>query len=114
MNQELQDKLFNAFPKLFKQKDFPKEESAMCWGIECPGVWFDVIYKACQLIQSKIDNNQHLSDKYPQIEFTQVKEKFGALCMYYAPITDWVDGVLDMADAMVHNEKFVMRQFNDN
>ena len=60
-----------------------------------------------------IDNNQHLSDQYPQIEFTQVKEKWGALCMYYTPVSDWVDGVLDMADAMVYDERLIGRQFRD-
>jgi len=35
------------------------------------------------------------------VQFTQVKEKFGALCMYYRPNTDYVDGIVDMADAMV-------------
>ena len=113
MKQELENKLYNDFPKLFRQKDLDKSLTCMCWGIECPDEWFDVIHKACKLIQSRIDNNQHLSDKYPQIEFTQVKEKFGTLCMYYHPPTDWVDGVLDMADAMVYNDKLIGRQFRD-
>ena len=78
MKKELEQKLFNDFPKLFRQKDLDKMQTCMCWGIECPDEWFDVIYKACKLIQTMIDNNQHLSDKYPQIEFTQVKEKWGA------------------------------------
>jgi hypothetical protein len=103
MKQHLQNKLFEAFPRLFKQKDLSKEETCMCWGIECPDAWYDVIYKACELIQSMIDNNQHLYDKYPQIEFTQVKEKFGSLCMYYQPHTDYVNGVVAMANALVYN-----------
>jgi hypothetical protein len=85
----------------------------MCWGIECPDEWYSVIHKACKLIQSRIDNNQHLSDKYPQIEFIQVKEKFGTLCMYYHPPTDWVDGVLDMADTIVADDNFKLRQFDE-
>ncbi|NBP03789.1 MAG: hypothetical protein EBU90_27555 [Proteobacteria bacterium] len=113
MKKELQNKLFDDFPKLFRQKDLDKMQTCMCWGIECPDEWFDVIYKACKLIQTMIDNNQHLSDKYPQIEFTQAKEKWGSLCMYYTPNTDWVDGVLDMADAMVYDEKLIGRQFKD-
>jgi hypothetical protein len=96
----LQNKIFEAFPKLFAQKDLAKEQTCMCWGIECPDAWYDVIYAACALLQSMTDNNKR-SDKYPQVQFTQVKEKFGALCMYNNANTDYVDGVIDMADAMV-------------
>jgi len=35
------------------------------------------------------------------VEFTQVKEKFGALCMYNNVNSDYVYGVIDMADTMV-------------
>ena len=107
MKKELQEKLYNQFPKLFAQKDLDMKQTCMCWGIETPDEWFDVILKACELIQSRIDSNQGLSDNYPQIQFTQVKEKWGGLCMYYTPNTEWVDGVLDMADAMVSDEKLI-------
>jgi len=111
MKAELQQKLFKDFPKLFAQKDLDMQQTCMCWGIECPSEWYDVIYAVCDHIQGMIDCNKDLSDRYPQIEFTQVKEKFGTLCMYYHPPTDWVDGVLDMADAMVYNDKLIGRQF---
>ena len=101
MKQKLQDKIFKDFPKLFAQKDMDMKETCMCWGIETPDEWYDIIHTACDLIQTMTDNNKHLSKKYPQVQFTQVKEKFGALCMYYRPNTDYVDGIVDMADAMV-------------
>jgi hypothetical protein len=100
MKQALQNKLFEAFPKLFAQKDADMKETCMCWGIECPDAWYDVIYAACALLQTMTDNNTH-SNKYPQVQFTQVKEKFGALCMYNDTNTPYVNGVIDMADAMV-------------
>ena len=101
MKQALQDKLFKAFPKLFTQKDLDKMQTCMCWGIECPDEWFDVIYFACECIQTMTDNNKNISDKYPQVEFTQVKEKFGSLCMYNNINSDYVNGVVDMANAMI-------------
>ena len=103
MKKQLQDKLFVDFPKLFAQKDADMKETCMCWGIECPDAWYDVIYAACDLLQTMTDNNKH-SGKYPQVQFTQVKEKFGALCMYNNANTDYVDGVIDMADAMVQQQ----------
>jgi len=96
MTKELQDKLYNDFPKLFRQKDLPKEESAMCWGIDCPDEWYDIIYKLCRTIQNYIDWNEQ-----KQIEFTQVKEKFGFLRVYYNNSNQWIDGAIAMANAML-------------
>jgi hypothetical protein len=101
MKAELQKKLFEDFPKLFVQKDLDMKQTCMCWGIECPSEWYDVIYAACKHIQGMINCNKHLSDKYPQIEFTQVKEKFGALCMYYNNSVEYYDGVIEMASIIV-------------
>jgi hypothetical protein len=49
------------------------------------------------------DNNKHISDKYPQVEFTQVKEKFGLLCMYNNVNSDYVNGVIGMANTMINH-----------
>ena len=100
MKQELEQKLYSDFPKLFAQKDEDMSVTCMCWGIECPDAWYDVIYTACALLQTMTDNNIH-SDKYPQVQFTQVKEKFGRLCMYNNVNSDYVNGVIDMAGTMV-------------
>ena len=108
MKQELEQKLYNDFPKLFRQKDLPITESAMGWGIDTPDEWFDVIYKACQLIQDYCN-----SDDNKQIEFTQVKEKFGQLRMYYYGANDYIDGVIDMANEIVADDNFKLRQFDE-
>jgi hypothetical protein len=101
MKAELQKKLFEDFPKLFVQKDLDMKQTCMCWGIDCPSEWYDVIYAVCNHIQSMIDCNKDISDIYPQIEFTQVKEKYGALCMYYNNSIDYYNGVIEMASIMV-------------
>ena len=100
MKPNLQDKLFAEFPKLFAQRDLPKTETCMCWGIECPDAWYDVIHAACEIIQMNIDWNE-----LPQIEFTQVKEKFGSLCMYYDNHNGFVSGVIAMANQCVSKVK---------
>jgi hypothetical protein len=106
MKQDLQNKLFEAFPKLFRQKDLPVTESAMGWGIDCPDEWYDAIYKACQLIQNYCNDRE-------QIEFTQVKEKFGQLRMYYTGVNDYVDSVIGMANSWVADNNFKLRQFDE-
>lgn len=101
MSPELENKLYSSFPKLFAQKDLPKEKTCMCWGIETPDEWFDIIYSVCETLQTMTDNNKDISDRYPQVEFTQVKEKFGSLRMYNNVNSDYVNGVLDLAETMI-------------
>lgn len=79
MKTELQNKLFEKYPKIFRQKDLPMEDTCMCWGIECGDGWYDLINNLCFTLQFNTDNNNN----YPQVEAVQVKEKFGSLRFYY-------------------------------
>ena len=77
MKKELQEKLYEKYPKIFAQKDLPMSESALCWGCQCGDGWFDLIDTLCHDIQDYI--NKH---KLEQVEVTTVKEKFGGLRFY--------------------------------
>ncbi|MHA1874051.1 MAG: hypothetical protein ACTSVB_08050 [Candidatus Heimdallarchaeaceae archaeon] len=78
MNIKLEKKLFKKYPKLFRQKDLPMDQTAMCWGIQCGDGWYDLIDKVCEYLQSMIKWND-----WPQIEFNTVKEKYGTLRIYW-------------------------------
>lgn len=78
MKKELEDKLFEKYPKIFKQKDLSMKETCMCCGIECGNGWYDLINTLCFSLQFNVEHNN-----YPQVEATQVKEKFGTLRFYY-------------------------------
>ena len=99
MKQKLQDKIFKDFPKLFAQKDLDKTKTCMCWGIETPNGWYDIIYKLCETIQNHINWNN-----LKQIEFTQVKEKFGSLRVYYNDKNQWIDGAIALADTLAREK----------
>ena len=77
MGPELQQKLFDKYPKIFEDKDKSPQQTAMCWGIETGDGWFDIIDKLCYNIQNYIDDN-----KVAQIKAIQVKEKYGTLRFY--------------------------------
>ena len=98
MNKKLQNKLYKKYPKIFRQKDLPKEKSAMCWGIDCPDEWYDVIDSLCESIQTFCENNKESID---QIEAMQVKEKFGKLCFYTNKTEAWIRGAIFMANSMI-------------
>lgn len=83
MKLELQNKLFAKYPKIFRQKDESMQVTCMCWGIECGDGWYDLLDELCSKIQAYVDKKG-----IPQVEATQVKEKFATLRFY----TGGVDG----------------------
>jgi len=93
MRIELQQKLFEKYPKIFKQKDLSIKESCMPWGISCGDGWYDLIDSLCDLLQWDIDKN-----KEPQIEATQVKEKYGTLHFYTDRETEKQGGYINFAE----------------
>jgi len=95
MKQELQEQLFNRYPKIFAQRALPMTETAMIWGIECGDGWHTLIDTLCSLLQLSADANGA-----PQVEATQVKEKFGGLRFYASSADDKQWGMIDMAEAM--------------
>jgi hypothetical protein len=97
MRKELTEKLYNKYPKMFKQHSLPLTQTAMCWGFQCDDGWYDLIDNLCYRIQTTIDLNP---GKYPQIEVTTVKEKYGTLRFYYSPYNAYFDGMVEMAEQM--------------
>lgn len=96
MNLELENKLFNKYPKIFVGKDLPIDESLMSFGIECGDGWYWLIDNLCESIQNYIDNNFHLN--ISQVIATQIKEKFGGLRFYYSNGNDLIDGMVWFAE----------------
>ena len=93
MDQELQNKLYEKYPKLFKQKDLPATQTCMCWGIETGPGWYWIIDNLCDCIQSYIDAN-----KKEQVEVVQVKQKFGGLRFYVTHSDRLIDGMIWLAE----------------
>ena len=76
MKLELEQKLINKYPKLYKQHDWDMRQTCMCWGFEVGDGWFDLI--------------NELSSKIEPLgaEAVQVKEKFGGLRFYFVVHSD--------------------------
>ena len=102
MKQELQDKLFEKFPKIFRQKDLSMQETCMYWGCDCGDGWYNIIDTLCHQIQLHIEHNLS-KDEDPEVvnvEATQVKEKYGGLCFYYIGGNDFISGLVSMAESL--------------
>ena len=85
--------LYKKYPKLFRQKNLSIQESCMPWGFECGDGWFFIIDKLCSQLQWDIDHN-----KQPQLEFIQVKEKFGSLRLYNSGATEQQEGMISLVE----------------
>ena len=83
MKVELQNKLFEKYPKIFRQKDLPMQQTCMCWGITCGDGWYNIIDTLCSEIQHHLEYNAERNQGPTLVEATQVKEKFGGLRFYY-------------------------------
>ena len=102
MNKNLEAKLFDKYPKIFRQKDLSMIETCMCWGIECDSGWYNLIDRLCYQIQWHIDHNLSDDDEASQIqvEAIQVKEKYGTLRFYYHGGNRFIDGLVSMAESL--------------
>lgn len=81
MNIKLQKKLFKKYPRLFVHKDTSVQQSSMAFGIETGDGWYNLLDNLCSWIYFNMEANCH---SYPVVEFTQIKEKFGLLRIYYS------------------------------
>ncbi len=88
MNAALSKKLFDDFPKLFRNR----HESSMRRGFECGDGWFDLIYKLAQDIEGVARENGMSPDSPNWPLCRQVKEKMGSLRF----IVFSVDGIAEM------------------
>jgi hypothetical protein len=72
MDFEKQDKFFKRFPDLFIERNLPATQTGMCWGIDTGDGWFDLLWGLCERLET-----------FKGLRFTQVKEKFGGIRVYY-------------------------------
>ena len=65
MNKENQDKLFEKYPKIFRQKDLSMDQTCMCWGIECGDGWYPILDALCAEIQIRCNQDLWIYDQGP-------------------------------------------------
>lgn len=99
MSPELEQKLFEKYPVLFRDRDKPVTESCMAFGCEFSDGWYKLLDELCEYITRlsnrtdllKLNKEYHTEEnrgfiylKRPTISFTQVKEKFGMMRIYWS------------------------------
>jgi hypothetical protein len=108
MKEELDKKLCEKYPKIFKNRNGSMQETCMYWGFSHGDGWYAIIDSLCASIQNHINNkryqfremSQEDFDEEHQVVAAQVKEKFGGLRFYIDGGDDWVYGAISMAESM--------------
>lgn len=106
MKSELQQKIFEKYPKIFGDRTKPMTETCMCWGLEVGDGWYELIDILCEALthtystsvqideedgkrlgikpyKSEVGDSYYFGVEPPQVIATQVKEKYGTLRFYY-------------------------------
>jgi len=92
MTPELEHKLIEKYPKLFKNVNKSPRETLICFGAECGDGWFDILDNLCGFITNLQKSRSYFlmkkDDKCinfhcPDVVFDQIKEKYGTLRVYW-------------------------------
>jgi hypothetical protein len=100
VKKELEKKLFENYPGIFRQKDLPATETCMCWGISCGDGWYNILDILCGQIQNHLKYNIKKDEGSILVEAVQVKEKFGGLRFYYHGGDEFISGLVSMAEGL--------------
>ena len=58
MKDELDKKLCDKYPKIFKQRNWSMQQTLMCWGFEHGDGWYNIIDALCANIQWHVDRTR--------------------------------------------------------
>ena len=100
MSPELEQKLTEKYPKLFRDVNRSPKESLMCFGCEHGDGWYDIIDNLCGYItylqksvsyyvslkeDTKDSDDKSFDGRFhcPDVVFMQIKEKYGTLRVYW-------------------------------
>lgn len=96
MSPELEKKLVEDHPVLFRDYGKSPRETCMAWGCEHSDGWFSIIKGLCRAI----DHHLKYAKEPLDFKFAQIKEKFGTLRVYTDGGDDYIAGVIRMAEEM--------------
>lgn len=105
--------LYDKYPDLFENRHKGPLESCLSFGIEAENGWYDIISSLCWEIKQHEENKnwerksieanepEKLKEflEYFPVKFTQIKEKFGGLRIYFTGGDEYIEGLVSMAES---------------
>jgi hypothetical protein len=104
MRRDLEKYLVKKFPLCFGDYNKSMQETCMCWGCSCGNGWYKIIKEVCEKVEPSIKKwiEEHKHDKDFNIDwapkFSQVKEKYGTLRIYFTSYLDGFDVIENEAE----------------
>jgi hypothetical protein len=98
MSPENTQKLFEAFPQLYRSRFKPVEESMMSYGFDdCGDGWFDLLLTLSEAIENtaRQEGLEQNSNTWPEV--MQVKQKLGYLRFYLKNASEAMWLLIDQA-----------------
>ena len=86
MRAELDKRLCEEFPNLYRNRNRSMMETCMCWGFDCDDGWYNLIYNLSAQLEAEI--MMMPEEHRPTFCAAQVKEKYGTLRFYMEGCTD--------------------------
>jgi hypothetical protein len=94
MNTDLQSALYEAWPRIFRQKDLGPADTSMCWGLQCDDGWAGLIGALCEVTTAHASTGAH-----PVLAATTVKEKLASLRVHFDQHCEFCDGARRLVEA---------------
>lgn len=85
MREDLTQKLFEAYPELYRGRTEGCQYNLMCFGFECGDGWFELLMDLSKRIDEIAKKHNQIGEHYPKA--FQVKSKFGGLRFYMEPLS---------------------------
>lgn len=97
MSPDLDKKLCEDFPNLYRDRNASMRVTCMCWGFECGDGWEPLIRRLSEKLEAIIVAIPE--PQRAQYCAAQVKEKFGTLRFYMAGTNEEIEAAIDEAEA---------------
>jgi hypothetical protein len=96
MNKTLNENIVKKYPDFFPLPENPRTLKDTFFYFRCGDGWFNLINSCCYTISNHLKNKKEITPFY----FTQIKEKFGGLRLYYEGGDEFIQGVVRTAEAI--------------
>ena len=124
MKPELEKQLVEKYPTLFKFHGGSPKETCMAWGCEHDDGWYDLLDNLCSYITVLMKHSMYLSFKNgitesdkdgeykgdfvtsPEVRFSQIKEKFAGLRIYFDVFHDLTEEQLAKFDEESYDKEY--------
>ena len=115
MRKELQDKLYEKYPKIFAQKDLDMRNTAMCWGIACGDGWYNILEVLCGELQSYVDTPHRDIELYSKfIEKSKLQKDDDRLDLWEQKLLKAKQSIIPQIEAVQVKEKYGTLRFYTN